>query len=186
MSNPQWVGGNGDIATGTNWSDGTAPGATDTPTIAPPTPVTVTVHQPESWGGVTLGAGNTLQVGPASSLTVNNGNADIAGTAQANSTSSDPVLAFIQGSVTVEVSGKIEATGADATVMFSGDTVTNSGTIIADNSGVVNFNTVPTNTGVISDTVDNFGSVTATSSGKILIQGTQFTNEVRGDRRGRR
>ena len=61
--------------------------------------------------------------------------------------------------------------------MFSGDGVTNSGTIIADNSGVVNFNTVPSNTGFIVDAVDNFGSMTATSSGEMRIQETQFTNE---------
>ncbi len=98
------------------------PGAQDTATIPASSlaqPLTVTVDDHKSVGGLTLGANDTLQIvnnpanpdsATASFLTVT-GTADIFGMVQANSNVTDPVVAFVLATVTVEVGGKIEAHG---------------------------------------------------------------------------
>jgi hypothetical protein len=72
---PGWSGGSGNWNNAANWSDQFKPGLNDSVTIAPTTPVTVTVDDAEQTASLMLAANNTLQIvnnpgGGASSLTL--------------------------------------------------------------------------------------------------------------------
>ncbi len=166
-----------------NWNAGTPPAPIDNAQVNSPVPATIT--DVESVQNLTVALGATVAVvsntgATASSLTVSN-SADDAGKIQADSTTTDPIVKFDLATVTVESTGTIEAHGNQATVLFSGDTVTvsTSGSIIADDFGGIVFNTATDSNGQIhGDTLDNAGSMTATSGGGMLIQSTLLTNET--------
>ena len=147
-----------------------------------PDPVTVIVDDSESASGLTLAVGDVLQIvnnpngttsGNFTILGAGIGTVDVAGTVQVNSTIADPTLTISLATVTIESTGKMEADGSLATIVLSGDTITNHGTMIADNGGGFVFNVANLD---IGDVVNNYASMTATSGGAMLFEFTEFQN----------
>ena len=144
-------------------------------TIPAASPVVVTVDDQELASGLTIGAGDTLQVvgntnSTPSSLTVS-GAVDNFGMIQVNSTISDPTLTF-QGPVTVESGGEIDAVGSGVTLYFLGG-LDNSGTVTADQQGTISAQAI-----VIVNEAS--GQIIASNGGQIAIVDSQVTNDANG------
>ena len=143
---------------------------------------------------LTLDGGAILDIVSGGSLVVS-GTLDDFGLVKVNSTGVDPTLT-LNGPVTVEVGGEIEALGSLATVYFAADTVDNFGKIVADNYGQVFFEPGTTVTNEVGGqieatdygiltfeqtSVDNFGTIAANDYGQIFFEpGAVVTNELGG------
>ena len=170
-----WVSGNNNWNVPGNWSDDVVPTSQVVATIPAASPVVVTVDDQESASGLTIGAGDTLQVvgntnSTPSSLTVS-GAVDNFGMIQVNSTISDPTLTF-QGPVTVESGGEIDAVGSGVTLYFLGG-LDNSGSVTADQQGTISAQAI-----VIVNEAS--GQIIASNGGQIAIVDSQVTNDANG------
>ena len=170
-----WVSGNNNWNVPGNWSDDVVPTSQVVATIPAASPVVVTVDDQESASGLTIGAGDTLQVvgntnSTPSSLTVS-GAVDNFGIIQVNSTISDPTLTF-QGPVTVESGGEIDAVGSGVTLYFLGG-LDNSGSVTADQQGTISAQAI-----VIVNEAS--GQIIASNGGQIAIVDSQVTNDANG------
>jgi probable HAF family extracellular repeat protein len=155
-----------------------------------PTTFTVTVSDVESVQDLTVGAGAILDVVDGTSpgsLTVTGSTAD-GGLIKADSTSGDPTLT-VEGPVTVQSGGTMEALGSSAAIYFLGDSVDNSGTIDADQGTIlfqgaavtneIGAQIVATDTGTITfeqSTVVNAGTIIA-SDGFVNISNSTINND---------
>jgi hypothetical protein len=151
--NPTWTGGTtGSFGVGTNWSR--APGPDDSPIIDTQTPSHPNVTQNTTIAGLTIGAGDSVQV------------------------QGDPTLT-IQGSgqVVVEASGgaagEIEASGGGAIVNISDLSVDDQGMILADSGGVITISSPLTvETGATVE-ASGSGSQVALSGGVTIAAGAE-------------
>ena len=178
-----WLGGNGNWDTATGWSDGFVASSISLVEIF--APVTVTLSDGESAGGLYVGTGATVDIVNGGTLTIFD-EITGAGTVELNATGSDPSL-VVDGTVTLKGGGTILMTGTpgdDNIVGFHGSgaklvnvdyVITGGGTIGHDGDGnltFVNEGTVDA-TGLLTidtghevantDTLLNFPAVTRSS-----------------------
>ena len=130
----------GDWSTASDWSDGWSPLSWQDLTIG--FPVIVTIDSATGDSGptatavtdLTVGVGATLEIIDGGLLTVSN-ILDVVGTVEVLDPGT-PTLT-LQGPVTVETSGTIEAIGSGATIYFSDATLPPPGSYTVDNNGVI-------------------------------------------------
>ena len=158
--NPTWIGGTtGSIDDGINWSR--APGPQDSPIIDTTVPSHPSVTQDTTYAGLTVGAGDSVQV------------------------QGDPTLTITgSGQVTVEASGgafgEIEASGTGAVVNISDQSVDDQGKIIADSGGTITITSQLTVEAGATVEASGSGSSVTLSGGVTIAAGAEVESSGKG------
>ncbi len=175
-----WLGGSGNWDTATGWSDGYVASSISLVEIF--APVTVTVSDGESAGGLHVGVGATVDIVNGGTLTIFD-EITGAGTVELNAAGSDPSL-IIDGTVTLKGGGTILMTGTpgdDDIVGFHGSgaklvnvdyTITGGGTIGHDGDGNLTF--------VNEGTVDATGLLTIHTGNEVANTATGLMEATAG------